>query len=118
VPAGARGGRLSADLHDAGPPGGADPRAAAALVGALAFVASYALQRLADAATEPPVGMVLSQATIPYFWRLGFAALHAAGAAVAAGLLGPGVAHRLLRAAPWLVPAVVAPAALAMALVP
>ena len=62
------------------------PRSARLLVAlslaALVAVASYALQRLWDAETEPPLGSVVAQATIPYYWRVGGALVHAAMAGV------------------------------------
>ena len=96
------------------------PRLAlAALAFALACCLSYAAQRLWDAGTEPPPGTVLLQATIPYYWRVGLSLLHGAGAAALAGLgTTPDTARRWLTHAPWLVPACVVPAALAMWLVP
>jgi hypothetical protein len=93
--------------------------AAAALAFALACCLSYAGQRLWDARTEPPPGTVLLQATIPYYWRVGATLLHGGGAALILGLaLDDAAARRWLGRAPWLVPLVVLPAALAMALVP
>ncbi len=96
------------------------PRLAmAVLVGAAVICLSYAGQRLWDSVGEPAPGTVLRQATIPYFWRAGFAALHGVGAAaaVAAGVRAE-TARIWLARAPWLVPAAVLPAALAMAMVP
>ena len=94
-------------------------RALAAMVFALVAVGSYALQRMWDGVGEPPIGAVLQTTTIPYFWRLATAALHGLGAAVAAGLAADAdTAERWLLRAPVLVPAVVLPAVLAMALVP
>lgn len=62
----------------------ADPRrSAAAGVGALTGVISYAVQRLVDLSTTPSVGPVLAQLSIPYFWRCAFTLLHA----ILAGLL-------------------------------
>jgi hypothetical protein len=58
-------------------------RSAAAGVGALTGVVSYAVQRLVDLVTAPDVGPVLAQLTIPYFWRCAFALLHA----ILAGML-------------------------------
>ena len=43
----------------------------------MAAVLSYTLQRLVDAQNEPPMGTVLLQATIPYYWRVGMSVLHA-----------------------------------------
>jgi hypothetical protein len=91
----------------------------AVLVGAIVICLSYAGQRLWDSVGEPPLGTVLRQATIPYFWRVGFAALHGLGAAVAVAVgLRAETARTWLTRAPWLVPAAVLPAALAMAWVP
>lgn len=94
-------------------------RAVTAAAFGLAVVASYAVQRLVDASTEPPLGTVLLQAHIPYYWRVGAAALHGAivAAAVAVGLDEPRAA-RVLGALPWVTVAVVVPAAVAMAVVP
>lgn len=93
--------------------------AAAVLVGAVAVCLSYAGQRLWDSVGEPAPGTVLQQATIPYYWRVGFAAVHGVAAATAAGLgLRDGAARAWLARAPWWVPALVLPAALSMALVP
>jgi len=93
--------------------------AVAALSFALVAVASYALQRLWDARTEPPPGAVLLQTTIPYYWRVAMALLHGLGAATLAGLaLDRDAALRWLSRAPWLVPLVVLPALLAMVLRP
>ncbi|MFT5582944.1 MAG: hypothetical protein ACI9VR_000521 [Cognaticolwellia sp.] len=38
--------------------------------------ASYVLQRLIDAGSEPPIGTVLAQEHIPYYWRMAVALLH------------------------------------------
>jgi|AACY02.2.fsa_nt_gi hypothetical protein len=96
------------------------PRLAlAALAFALVVVASYAGQRLWDSIDEPPLGTVLRQVTIPYYWRVGTAALHGLIAGVAAATAAtPARAEAWLARAGWLVPLVVVPAALAMALVP
>lgn len=50
--------------------------AAAAATGGLVAAPSYAIQRLIDSINEPPIGTVLQQATIPYYWRVGLAAMH------------------------------------------
>lgn len=93
--------------------------AAAALVFALVCCLSYAGQRLWDARTEPAIGTVTMQATIPYFWRLSITALHGSGAAALTFWgLAEGSAERLLQATPWLLPLVVLPAAILMLLVP
>ena len=56
---------------------GLRPRLAAAIAaGGLVAAPSYAIQRLLDAINEPPIGTVLEQATIPYYWRVGVASLH------------------------------------------
>jgi hypothetical protein len=93
-----------------------------ALVGltlALVFVASYTIQRLVDATSEPPLGAVLQQSTIPYYWRLAFATLHATGAAATVRLsASASTAERWLGRSPWLIMGVVIPAALLLALVP
>lgn len=92
---------------------------AAVAVAAVVACASYAGQRLWDATGEPAPGTVLQQATIPYYWRVAFSLLHAAGAGLAAHL---GLSDERARA--WLdhasiwVPAVVLPAVITMVLVP
>lgn len=80
---------------------------------------SYAAQRLWDARTEPPLGTVVAQAVIPYFWRLGITALHAlaVGSLLYFGLSEAG-ARRLVAATPWLAPLLALPAMLAMMAVP
>jgi hypothetical protein len=93
--------------------------AAAALCFALICCLSYAGQRLWDARTEPAIGTVSLQATIPYYWRLAITALHGLGAAALAYWgLPESAAERLLRVTPWLVPLVVLPAVIAMLMVP
>lgn len=98
--------------------------AVAALSFGLACCLSYALQRLWDARTDPPLGTVLLQATIPYYWRIAAATLHGAGVAalVLVALRSTGSvqerAERWLARAPWLVPLVVLPCVLAMLAVP
>lgn len=52
-------------------------------VGVLISVLSYTLQRLIDAQNEPPMGSVLLQAEIPYYWRTTMAFAHG----LAGGLL-------------------------------
>lgn len=99
------------------------PRSARLLVAlslaALVAVASYALQRLWDAQTEPPLGSVVTQATIPYYWRVGGALVHAAMAGVLGWFgLGEEAASRWIPRLPALVVLVVLPAAVAMVLVP
>lgn len=97
-----------------------DPRPALGLLAfALGVVVSYTLQRLLDARTEPPIGTVVQTATIPYYWRVGTAVLHGLGLGTLAGLgLREAQAAHLLALAPWLVPLLVLPAALALTLVP
>jgi hypothetical protein len=86
---------------------------------ALVVVASYAGQRLWDSVGEPPLGAVLRQATIPYYWRVGTALLHGIIAGVSAATAAtPDRAEAWLARAGWLVPLVVLPSALALALVP
>ena len=96
------------------------PRVVAAVAtAAVAACLSYAVQRLWDSIGEPPPGTVLQQATIPYYWRVAFAVLHAAGAGMAAHAgLSEQHARAWLDRAPLWVPALVLPAAAAMALVP
>ena len=48
---------------------------------AVVCILSYAVQRLVDAQTEPPMGTVLLQEDIPYYWRVGISLAHG-GAAV------------------------------------
>ncbi len=96
-----------------------DRRRAAGVVFSLGVVASYALQRLVDAGSEPPLGTVLRQPFIPYFWRVGAALVHGLGAAALAwAALDEAWAARLLRASPWLAAFVVVPAVVAMLWVP
>lgn len=86
---------------------------------ALVAVASYALQRLWDARTEPPLGTVLLQATIPYYWRCAGALLHGLLAAVlVAGGLPEARLAAALRGLHLALPAGVLLAGLAMLLVP
>ena len=96
------------------------PRVVAGIaVAAVVACASYAGQRLWDATGEPAPGTVLHQAIIPYYWRVAFALLHAAGAGLAAYLgLSEATARNWLEHAPLWVPALVLPAAIAMVLVP
>ena len=42
----------------------------------VAVVLSYTVQRLVDAAGEPPLSSVLLSGTIAYYWRVGIALLH------------------------------------------
>lgn len=51
--------------------------ALAASASALLACLSYAAQRLIDRVGEPPMGAVLLQAHVPYYWRVGAATLHA-----------------------------------------
>lgn len=91
----------------------------AVVVFGLGVVASYALQRLFDAGSEPPLGTVMRQPIIPYCWRVGTAVVHGLGAgALAWAALDDEQANRLLVATPWLAPLVVLPAAAAMLWVP
>ena len=92
---------------------------AAVLAGVVVICLSYAGQRLWDSVGEPPPGTVLKQATIPYYGRVAFSFLHGAGAAFAVHVgVDARSAERWLVRAPWLVPALVLPAAIAMAMVP
>lgn len=92
---------------------------AAGLVFGLGVVASYALQRLVDAGSEPALGTVLRQPYIPYYWRVGASLVHGlGGAALAWAVLDKAQAARLLRASPWLAALVVVPAMIAMMWVP
>lgn len=97
----------------------AERRAAALLAFGAGVVASYAIQRLIDAGSEPPMGAVLRQSIIPYYWRAGTALVHGLGAgAFAWALLEGDRARQALALAPWLLPAVVLPAMVAMVWVP
>ena len=80
---------------------------------ALVMIASYAVQRLIDAQNEPPMGTVVLQATIPYYWRTAMAVIHGTLALVVANVLK-------LRYEPpaWLCGVVIAVAAVAMVVVP
>ena len=42
----------------------------------LLSVLSYTIQRVFDAQTEPPMGAVIRQANIPYYWRTTMALAH------------------------------------------
>ncbi len=86
---------------------------------ALVAVLSYAGQRLWDARVEPPLGSVLVQATIPYYWRAAGAVVQGVvvGTLVGFGLGPRGVRWGLARL-PSLVLLVVLPAAISMVLVP
>lgn len=93
--------------------------AAAALFGGVA-VPSYAIQRLLDAIYEAPVGTVLQQASIPYYWRVGLSVLHGLSAALMGGLLlrDEAAAERFLARLPWFLWPTVLLSVLAMALRP
>lgn len=70
-----------------------EPRRSWALaiaVGALTVAVSYVVQRLWDAASEPPITVVRKMAITPYYWRVGVALVHGgiATAFAAAGRLG------------------------------
>ena len=97
----------------------ADQDALAAAALALVVVASYSIQRLLDATTEPQMGSIIHQSTIPYFWRVAFATLHGVGAGVALRLsVSAPTAERWLSRTPGLALAIALPAAVLMALVP
>ncbi len=87
---------------------------------AVGFVASYALQRLAAAwVGEMEASAVLASTHTPYFWRIAVAALHGVVLGLVAALATDDVgAGWWLARFPWLVLAVVLPAAVAMAVVP
>lgn len=91
--------------------------AAVALAGSGAM-ASYVLQRLIDAGSEPPIGAVLAQAHVPYYWRMAVALLH--GLTLAALSLGLPQAWRarLLHWAPLWVAALALVCVVAMLAVP
>ena len=98
----------------------AGPRiAVAALSFAVAACLAYTVQRLVDAATEPPMAVVLRRSDIPYYWRVGLSLVHGLGAGSLAWVaLDAAAATRCLDRLPWLVPALVLPAALALSLFP
>ena len=50
---------------------------------------SYTIQRLVDAQNEPPMGTILLQASIPYYWRVAMSMLHAFAAGVLVYTLSP-----------------------------
>ena len=50
---------------------------------------SYTIQRLVDAQNEPPMGTVLLQASIPYYWRIAMSTLHALAAGILVYTLSP-----------------------------
>ncbi len=88
--------------------------------GALAAVASYAVQRLwASTGTEPSFAEIVGTVHITYYWRVGVAALH--GVAVGA-LLGVGLddaaASRWTGRIPGIVALLVPACAIAMVAVP
>ena len=66
-----------------------------------------------DAQSEPPMGTVVLQATIPYYWRTAMAVIHGTLALVVASVLK-------VRYQPpaWLCGVVIAVAAVAMVMVP
>ena len=78
--------------------------AAAVAVGGLVAAPSYATQRLIDAVNEPPLGTVLEQATIPYYWRVGIAVLHGLIAATIVWFLAhdDDRARGILARLPWI----------------
>lgn len=94
--------------------------AAALATGGLVAAPSYAIQRLIDSINEPPVGTVLQQATIPYYWRVGLAVLHGLIAALVIFFLvhDAARAEKLLARLPALAWVVALAAALAMVLKP
>lgn len=100
--------------------GGSTSWGLAVAVGAVAFVASYAAQRLGSAwVGEADWTQILRQAHVPYYWRCALAAFHAVLVVAVTGLwVGEERAARWLAVAPLWVPAVVVPAAFAMAAVP
>lgn len=94
--------------------------AAAAAAFGLVAAPSYAIQRLIDGLNEPPIGTILAQAHIPYYWRVGIAVLHGISAALIVSFLlhRDGQAERFLnRLPPWLLGVVVI-SAIAMGLRP
>ena len=95
------------------PAGTGDRLKLAALTFPTVACVSYAAQRLAALGSEPAV--TFAEAHIPYFGRIAFAAVHGVMAGVLVGVLVPARYEPVAR---WLVPALVLPAALAMAIWP
>ena len=91
--------------------------AALALLGCGA-TASYVLQRLIDAGSEPPIGTVLAQEHIPYYWRMAVAVLHGLVLAALSVGLPQRLRLRLLHLAPIWVGAVSGCTVVAMLAVP
>ncbi len=91
-----------------------------AVAASLAAVLSYAAQRLGTAALgEPDPAAIVASAHTPYYGRLALCLMHAALAGLLVGMpLSEEAAGRWLARAPWLVLAVVLPAALALMAVP
>lgn len=85
----------------------------------LAACLSYAGMRLVDRVGEPPMGAVLLQAHVPYYWRVGAALLHALIVAVTLHtLLSEARAEQGLRSLPRWVWLLGLPAAVAMVIFP
>lgn len=79
---------------------------------------SYVVQRLIDAGSEPPIGSVMAQAHIPYYWRMAVALLHGLMLAGLSFGLPPRWRERVLRAAPVWVGLLSLAALIAMLAVP
>jgi hypothetical protein len=107
--------RVTVRSRDAG-----QPAAFGVTLGSTVFVASYALQRLWAAwSGDEDWARYVVQYETPYYWRSGFALLHATVAGTIAGLgTRADLAATALRFAPLWVPAVVLPLALSMAVIP
>ncbi len=79
---------------------------------------SYVVQRLIDAGSEPPIGSVMAQAHIPYYWRMAVALLHGLMLAGLSLGLPPRWRERVLHAAPVWVGGLSLAALIAMLAVP
>jgi len=86
---------------------------------ALVCVFSYAVQRLVDAQSEPPMGTVLMQESIPYYWRVGISVAHGVAAVVLLSIrLSWDSFPRASAPWRWALGTVVVAAAMAMLVVP
>ncbi|MCB9742672.1 MAG: hypothetical protein H6740_08735 [Alphaproteobacteria bacterium] len=91
----------------------------AVAVASIGACLSYTTMRLIDRVGEPPMGAVLLQAHVPYYWRVGAALLHALILGLSLyTLLSEARAARGLAALPRWAWILVLPAALAMGLFP
>jgi len=90
---------------------------ASVLCAVMMGILSYTIQRLIDAQNEPPMGTVLLQTTIPYYWRIAMACLHA----TASGLLCHALLPQLtmsIQTLKWIVSALLILCVLALIVVP